>query len=250
MKRVALFVVALGLVLGGELASASAGPLDFSDNFEGSTLNPFWNDNFAQSGSITFPSTLQAHTGTQSVQLNSIAGNQIDVFLQHDFATPIFGTVSVWVYDTPALQTSGNYIQLYLRNNSTLTSAQVQSYDYNLGPGNGGNYYVTPFGGSDINSGVARTPAWHEFQIIDLPNSLILSVDGTQVYSGPAGTAFDLLRFGIYGPSFRPGETEFVDDFSFTQFTATPEPATLTLLAIGIAGMAGYGWRRRKPAAA
>jgi hypothetical protein len=31
---------------------------------------------------------------------------------------------------------------------------------------------------------------------------------------------------------------------------AVPEPATLTLLAIGAAGMGTYGWRRRKPAAA
>jgi len=31
---------------------------------------------------------------------------------------------------------------------------------------------------------------------------------------------------------------------------AVPEPSTLTLLGIGIACMAGYGWRRRKLAVA
>jgi hypothetical protein len=40
------------------------------------------------------------------------------------------------------------------------------------------------------------------------------------------------------------------DPFNFAiddlRFEATPEPGTITLLGIGIAGMAGYAWRRKK----
>jgi hypothetical protein len=49
----------------------------------------------------------------------------------------------------------------------------------------------------------------------------------------------DAMHFAGFG-------APMLDDF----ILETPEPASLTLLAIGIAGMAGYGWRRRKLAAA
>ena len=32
------------------------------------------------------------------------------------------------------------------------------------------------------------------------------------------------------------------------QFMSAPEPSTIALLGTGIAGVAGYGWRRRKAA--
>lgn len=52
------------------------------------------------------------------------------------------------------------------------------------------------------------------------------------------------------GPEGNNGFSLLFFDNTYNGISDTPEPATLTLLGIGLASMAGYGWRRRKAAAA
>jgi len=54
---------------------------------------------------------------------------------------------------------------------------------------------------------------------------------------------------GFTGGTGALNSTQVISNFSFGP-AAAPEPSTLTLLGIGIASIVGYGWRRRKPAAA
>jgi hypothetical protein len=60
------------------------------------------------------------------------------------------------------------------------------------------------------------------------------------------GSDAGLLRVDITFQG-RPG-TSFlsIDDFRFEGITTVPEPATMALIAIGLAGVAGRTWRTRR----
>lgn len=222
---------------------AQAGLISFTDKFEGSTLDPFWST-VEQSGSVTFPSTARAHSGSQSVQFNSIVtSDQKWIGLFHDFAEPVYGRFSVWMYDTGANVSSSNYLWMGVTGAST--HAAIFTHDFNSGVG---ATYAIARSGPGESSGIARTETWHQFEITTSPIETTFAIDGDVVATGPA-VGVDRITLQMFGPNWRPAFTGYFDDFEVqAQTSAVPEPGSLALLASGAIGLIGLGRRhlRRK----
>jgi hypothetical protein len=86
---------------------------------------------------------------------------------------------------------------------------------------------------SDIEQGEANT------DLADLPFTTNTTSSIPEV-GGEGNNGFD----------WQPGGVPYPNGNEYVGISDAPEPATLTMLGIGIVGMAGYGWRRRKTAAA
>jgi len=228
--------------------SATSARADFIDGFEGSTIDPYWST-FLQNGSITLTTAI-AHSGKQSAQFSSTDANANRYEqLFHNFATPTYGTASVWIYDTGAGVSSSNYIGFSLNNASTGFTAGLTTYDYGFqgnGPGRGDQYDYFDYSSTQNGgaTGIYRTQAWHQYKVIDTPDMLSILLDGTTIYTRAGGTPFTQILLYSQAPGFRPAFSQYYDDFAFTP-AAVPEPSSLILAVVGCVTIFGHQAIRR-----
>jgi hypothetical protein len=78
--------------------------------------------------------------------------------------------------------------------------------------------------------------------------AMLFDSDGTTLLNSITATNNDVSSGTIAFRGFVDGDGG--TDFDSVTLTPVPEPSTLTLLGLGIAGMAGCAWRRRKANAA
>jgi len=83
----------------------------------------------------------------------------------------MYGSISVWFYDTGADVPSSNYLELSIHDMSLGGwIAYLGTRDYDLGPGDGGEYRYGSRTGWEWTT-IDRTQAWHHLEIDLLPNS-------------------------------------------------------------------------------
>ncbi len=220
-------------------STASAATITYSDNFEGSSINPFWTVS-QQFGTVQLSSDV-SHSATHSAKFVSSSGGQREVDLAHTFATPVTGDFSVYFYDVaPGSQTL--YEDLYLLNSAHPDqNAYIGTQDFDAScyavyiGGNGPNQPCGSFPQSTTTN-VARTVGWHLLDINTGASGTSASIDGTVVYTSLSSYSYDLVKLDISGPSFRPNTVAYFDDFRLnaSESSPTPEPGTLLLLFSGL----------------
>ncbi|MBT8044959.1 MAG: SUMF1/EgtB/PvdO family nonheme iron enzyme [Verrucomicrobiae bacterium] len=183
----------------GFRVAAIADPIVYTDDFEASSINPFWS--MRNQNTTTTLQNTTVHEGHQAVKFTTTTSGQKEAHLEHVFSRKHEGKVSVWVYDLDPTQYI--YFSLMVSDTSSDASAGigVQDWDHSA-------YYSV-----DGKTSFARTAGWHQFTIEFSESSLKTSIDGEVVYSGNGGNRFNKVSLNMFGP----GSTGIVyyDDFLF-----------------------------------
>jgi hypothetical protein len=214
-------VTLTALLLGGAFNPARAAPLTYS--FTGTVdsvdvgLGGTFSVGQALTGSYTFESTTAARAGSNST------------FAVFDALTAISFSV-------------GGY-------SASSSGAPEIQVDNNPGGGNHDRYAIVSRASDGLTGPAVAGNALDSFSFRMDDSTDTVFTDALVLPTSLNFSSFDSTQFFIFFTD--PTGSPLIVSGTLGSLTpaATPEPSTLTLLGIGIAGTAGYGWRRRKKAA-
>jgi hypothetical protein len=189
----------LGLLL--TLTNFAIAQKGFTDNFE---IKPFWTIvDHAGTGSVILDSTL-VHGGIESVQVSTDSFGGVEA-LSHSFPSPLYGTVSVWVYYSNV--TSTGYKQLDIFDGPAFSESDYLMYidwgDLRT--------YVRDSSGATTLLAHALSTGWHNWTFSSVPGGVKIKIDGVKVLGQSVDFAFqtvNLQQCCLAGSAF-------FDDFKF-----------------------------------
>lgn len=259
-KILAFFCTAVAICL---IASVPAMAVNlFYDDFESGVSGSSWA--LVNAGqSLLNGDTGGHHLGTQSAkQVNAFTNGVSDVYYMKTTTTAIntVGTIPTGMREVASVQFWDENIRTDVSNDSSidirgalmLAGDHASTDFYQLGVNSTvsvNNYFWRTLNGS-FDTGVARTQGWHDLRIEVFPwtgsNDVQFYIDNALVATGNrrAAGAVDMneLRLGI---SIRTPDSPFW--FDNASLDMVPEPASITLIALGGLAFAGFANRRRRP---